>query len=365
MSVLKINNFGGIAPAMSVRELPAEGAQIAENVAAEVNELRPVLDHQTIPGVLSVSNPKTIYRLSRKADGTFNTDMTQGWRSYAAVTNLVKGQINGDTLERTYLTDGAGAYAPRQIDASGGDRQLGVPAPAKPVVALNAGSYFTEENRKGALAKLKADIIAAIKANLTRTKLGATYTNDATEGIMESGPATGNPLDLTRARVHRYTAMDGTITDAYGTTVEADVAWVRATNLGKWIQADGSPAWMGAVGTWHYALGYYAYGAGYVLNEAAAATAIDAVQYVDTNMATEIAALAGDLFELTGEASSVIDPLKAAVTDLEAVLNSRPQGSYTSAGATTAISNAVTAAANAIYDALARNGGTHSEGGAA
>lgn len=362
MAVVVIRNFGGIVPAASPRALPPAAAVTAASLHAASSEFRPVLDSVTYSAVLSVSNPKTIYRMSRLSGGAFNTDPALGWKAYANWTNLVRWPQNDNNTERTSVSDGAGGYAPRVIDNTGQDRLLGVPAPVKPVLTLNAGTYFTEQNRLDAIAKLKADVLSTLKANLARAKVGAVYTADATPGYLEDGAEQSAEPTQIRYRVHRYSAFEGSIVDAYTAAAEADVAWLRATRYGEWKQSTGTPSWMGASGTWHYALAYGAYGAGFKFSKAAAITALDALTYVDNAQATEIADLVDALFSPTGaQASSVIKPLRAVVAELEAKMDSRPQGTVTPAATTTEITALKNAAALQIYTNIARFSGQEND----
>ena len=362
MAGIKITNFGGVIPAVSPRALPPDNATVADGLLASAREFRPLLATVSYAGALSASGPRTIYRMARTSSGADNNDPATGWTVYADWTNLVRWPQNDNATERTSVTDGAGAYAPRVIDNTGQNRLLGVPVPVKPVLTLNAGTYFTEQNRRDAISKLKADILSTLKNNLTRAKVGAVYTNDATEGYLEDGAEQSAEPTQIRYRVHRYSGFEGSITDAYGTVVEADVAWLRATRYGEWKQSTGTPAWMGTSGTWHYALPYGAYGAGFQFNTAAAITALDALTYVDNAQATEIANLVAAMFSPTGAyASSVIKPLRAAVAELEAKMNSRPQGTVTSAATTAEITSLKNAAALQIYTNIARFSGQENE----
>jgi hypothetical protein len=364
MAVISINTFGGILPAVQERALPPENATTAQNLNPKTADFRPLLDATSYAGVLSVSNPKTIHRLSRTAAGAFNTDLSTGWKAYSAVTQLVKWPQNDNNTERTSVTDGAGGYAPRVIDATGEDRLLGLPRPSKPTLSVNAGTYFTEADRDNAIVQARANIIAAFVSGLARAKVGATYTNNTTEGYLETGAEVSDPPVQTRQRVYAYSAFEGTITDSYIGTA-ADLEWVRSTRAGEWMQATGTPAWMGTSGTWHYAVKYHAYGAGYKATSATISSALTDLKLpdgvtalLDADQVTELTAKAVALFDPDGSyANPVVQPLRDAVTALEAVLNGRPQGSQTSAAATTAKDDAISAAANAIYDALARQAG--------
>ncbi len=270
MAVIHITNFGGIIPALLDRSLPAHVANQAENLMARTPEFRPLADFTALPAVLDVYNPVTVHRLQRTETGALNTDVTDPdtWLAYSAHTLHAKWPVNDDETDRTTVSSAAGSYAPLVIDATGESRLLGVPPPEQPTLTVLRGDYFTEEDRDAMLEGLRAQVLEALRGNLIPMKVGADYTDDLIEGYLESGPETGAELDLHRSRVHRYSAFEGTITDAYTGVDMADVAWVRATHLGVWIEATGTPAWMGAAGEDHYALPYFAYGRGYDLDDA-------------------------------------------------------------------------------------------------
>lgn len=367
MAVIVVRNFGGIVPAMSQRALPQDNATQNKALLATAREFRPLLTNVAYASALSVSSPKSIYRMGLTSGGLPNTNPATGWIAKAAITNFVPWPRNDVNTERTSVTDGAGAYAPRVIDNQGADRLLGVPPPVKPVVTLNVGSYFTEQARINAIATQRADVISALRNSLIEKKLGAVYTNNATPGFLENGLETAPPaLVLTRYRVHRYSGFEGTIVDAYTAAVEADVAWLRATGLATWIQATGTPAYMGASGTWHLALSYFAYGSGFELNSAAATTALAAVTYLTAGQRAELLSRGTDLFSATAPgAAAVIQPLKLAVAELERIIDTRPPGSLTSAASTTSVDAAREACARQIYAAISFYGGTFTSGAGA
>lgn len=358
MAVVRIVNFGGLLPAVGERALPANAATAAANLHPGVDEFRPTLADEAVGTTLPLLNPRTIYRMERTALGALQTDITQGWLTYAIPTAHARWPLNDDKTERTTVSPLDGSYAPRVIDATGEDRLLGVPQPAAPTVTLNEGTYFTEDDRENAIDTLRASILSAIKVQLARAKVGATYTADATEGYLETGAETGADPSPQRYRVYAFDAREGAMTDPYvtGLTV-GDVKWVQATRKGTWLQADGTPAWMGAAGTWHYAISYHAYGIGYKLSaEATLATALDAIQYVETDQATDIAAAVADLFDpATKAAQGVIVPLKEAVAKLEAALNTKAPGAPTEAEATAEQATMLETAAKEIWNSLYRN----------
>jgi len=357
VAVISVRTFGGIMPGVAERALPSDAATQAEGLVARVSEFRPVLDSTSYASVLSVTNPKTIWRFRYTAAGALNSSFSSGWKAYSAQTYLVRWPASDSNTERTSTANGSAA--PRVIDNTGTDRQLGVPQPAKPTVTLNQGSYFTEQSRADAIATLKAGVLSTLQTYLTRKKVGHAYTNNATPGYLEDGAET--VASINRFRVHRYDGYEGAITDAYTSAAEADVAWLRVQRSGDWYQtAGGDPGWMGAAGTWHYRVTYPAYGLGLEFNQGSAQTALDALNYVDTTQATAIASAVASLFSTSSVAAvAVIKPLQDAVTKFQQVIDARPPGSYSSAATTTKRNAALEAVANQIYDALARNASTY------
>ena len=163
MAVIQIKNFAGEVPRLPARALGGNGAQANENLLATATEFRPLMgDASVAPGLVGA---KTLYRLSRNADGSLRAnDDTSGWIVEAAEKNYVKGQLNDDATERTAVTWADGTQAPRVIDAKGADRVLGVPKPPKPGVTLVAVAQFTMDD---ALTWLSKDLIPALKTALS------------------------------------------------------------------------------------------------------------------------------------------------------------------------------------------------------
>lgn len=191
MAVIKLTNLGGLLPSVLPRALPDNGAQKAENILARTVEFRPLKNDLTAvadTGGTNPTNPKTIHRLSRKPDGTFNTDATavNSWKIHANEVNYVKAQINDNTTERTYYTDADGAFPPRVLSASernaagnhfaGIDKPLGVPAPASaPTGVVNRNYLYTAAARSAELAKARDDAVEIIRRSAVIEWLGATF----------------------------------------------------------------------------------------------------------------------------------------------------------------------------------------------
>jgi hypothetical protein len=162
MAVVQIKEFGGVVPRVPPRMLAAGAAQTNHNLLATATEFRPLLDDTGVGS--APAGALTLYRLSRNSDGSLRNDDTTGWITDLADKNFAKGQINDDATERTVVSFNDGMQAPRVIDATGADRLLGVPAPAKVTATLNEVGQFTQSD---ALTWVSSDVIPALVAALS------------------------------------------------------------------------------------------------------------------------------------------------------------------------------------------------------
>jgi hypothetical protein len=144
VAIIKITDFGGLLPRVEPRALPPGAAQVNSNLLATSNSFRPLQDDSVV--ATGVSGAQTLYRLSRDSAGTLRTGDTTGWIAEAADKSYVKGQINDDATERTYVSFNDGTSPPRAIDALGADRLMGVPAPDAATATLNQVGSFTQED---------------------------------------------------------------------------------------------------------------------------------------------------------------------------------------------------------------------------
>lgn len=140
---IAIRSFKGIAPKIEPRYLPEGAAQVAVNVVAEGQSVRPMRDAEAtghsvifdplIPGVVP-----TIYKA-----GVDETSDTNYWLSSNGDISVARNQIAGDTCEWTFF---AAKDAPTQVTNKNGwegktgklpaleERyRLGIPAPDKPL----------------------------------------------------------------------------------------------------------------------------------------------------------------------------------------------------------------------------------------
>lgn len=224
MAVIKITTFGGEVPSLSARALPADKARISYNLYPGVDEFRPLLENKEV-AVLGVSNPLSLFRLERKADGTLNDDPTNGWMpvkdpitglTYTGLLSFAKGQINDDLTGRTYYSFDNGSSAPRVMDAgvspardglletAAVDKPLGIPAPSKPSVAAIYGEEFTPDEYLELVSVKSAEIAAAVRSNVRFAFIGydiagagtAGYINKTISGTVGTGSTTGSTTTL-------------------------------------------------------------------------------------------------------------------------------------------------------------------------
>jgi len=146
VTVIDVHVFGGLVPRVPPRDLGPDNAQVNDNLLATAVEFRPLAGAATVLPDTGEAGAKTIYRLSRNADGSYRTDdaagwiVSQDWRSYA------RGDLNDDSTERTFVTVNDGTQRPRVLDATGEDRVLGVPAPTGLEITLNAGACLSQDD---------------------------------------------------------------------------------------------------------------------------------------------------------------------------------------------------------------------------
>lgn len=145
MTVITISKFGGLEPSVLPRALPPEASQRCVNMTPDTLDFRPMPSDVAVATQL-VTNPATLYRFDRKADGSFNSDETTGWIGAAALLNLARQQLNDDTTGKIYYTHADGSQPMRWHNVAGTNRQVGVPAPttAPTITSVNDSYVFTE-----------------------------------------------------------------------------------------------------------------------------------------------------------------------------------------------------------------------------
>ena len=141
MTRVLLETFGGEMPALQVDALPATAAQEAVNLFAGSTDFRPL--HEDVTVAACPTGTRTIYRTQRRSGGGFHgvDDEASGWMVHSTERSYVRGQVDDDATERTYVTDNTVGPYPQAFDLSsaGSPRRLGVPAPAKLTTTLKEG----------------------------------------------------------------------------------------------------------------------------------------------------------------------------------------------------------------------------------
>lgn len=165
--LVALRNFSGIAPRLDPRRLGESTAQVAKNCDLRNGTLRALRGTTSVLALTKPGTIKTIYRF-----GQTLSNEAQYWFHWADDVDVVRGQIAGDTEERTYFA---------------GDSTFGHPRVTKSSIALTGGTnYPMQSYRLGVPAPASAPT---------------------------SGGVTGDPdpdiEDETRAYVYTYVTADG------------------------------------------------------------------------------------------------------------------------------------------------------------
>lgn len=173
MPVIKFTALGGLEPSVPPRALPDNGAQVANNINPGSPTFRALLGDKPVSTV-AVSNPKTLYRFDRKADGSLNTDDTTGWVASALQLNLVRTQIDDDTTGKIYYTAADGSGVMCWHNAAGENRQVGVPAPttAPTITSINDSYVFTPDIRTSELTSVLDQAVKLVQGLATPAWVG-------------------------------------------------------------------------------------------------------------------------------------------------------------------------------------------------
>lgn len=149
MTAIKIDTFGGLAPSVDPRNLPADGAQTALNLDMRFGDFRPA---RGLGGSVFTA-PAGTQSIHRTPSGVWLTSTTD--------TDYVNGQINDAASERVYLTSSA-TYP--QAWQSGTYRRLGVPRPdSAPLATVVVQDEFTKTDANAAqLAATNAVVTALV-----------------------------------------------------------------------------------------------------------------------------------------------------------------------------------------------------------
>lgn len=181
---LSITSFKGISPKILPRYLPDGAAQVAINVVAEGQSVRPMRGTEatghTVPFQPLVAGiVPTIYKA-----GVGETSDTKYWLSSYADVSVCRNQIAGDTCEWTFFADkGTPTEVTNKTGWEGKPGQLpatlwrlGIPAPTEPLTGWV--NYVTPETTGAALTLGSADLAQFITYDYYRDVAGFYISTD-------------------------------------------------------------------------------------------------------------------------------------------------------------------------------------------
>ena len=287
---ISIQSFKGIAPKLNPRYLGDGMAQIAQDVEAAGQSLKPLSGLGSSLLTLPKTGPLySIYRFGQDISGD-----TQYWFHWPYPVDVCRSQIAGDAAEWTFFTD----YHPT-LNPSGypkatyntlaltgetgqypiGARCLGLPPPDSP---LQGTVTQPTAEKSAASLTLTSSIIAAMTVSyglkIAVTVNGSTTTYNCT--LPKDGSAGLTPGEVktaidNEATAHVWTVVDGTglkiTTDDLGSDVTLVVTWGNAT--GQSMTAKGATKDAGALETRVYTYTWIASEAGLVMESAPEASA--------------------------------------------------------------------------------------------
>ena len=146
--LINLQNFAGLVPKVSDRQLPANHASQANNTQLYSGEVRGLRDPQNVADL--TAEIFTVQRAYRLEDGSTSiADVLGDWVAFDETDiNFVRGALVNDSFDRYYASGGT---LDPQVDtranwaAGGGGIDLGVPAPtAAPTVAAPATGTVDE-----------------------------------------------------------------------------------------------------------------------------------------------------------------------------------------------------------------------------
>lgn len=254
MAQITLNQFGGLVLGTPARELPPAGGQIAHNMAAQTMGFVPVRGDGT-PALLansaSFSNGARAKFLYRFPQSTVGAGQLLG----AGVSGTVaRGQVAGDTKERTYLASD-GSVPPYVLYTDSPPtplvRPLGVHYPVKPpTLTVNTVEQLTGDVLAGAQSSLFEQIWTLLEQQLDNRwegVAGSTGANNRPGYVDPDGPGAYKwPAELGGAKPYQARVMCADPIDTFSTlSDDAFASWVLGVNPTYATYGASAPAWTG------------------------------------------------------------------------------------------------------------------------
>jgi hypothetical protein len=353
MAVIKLNKMGGLYPSTLPRNLPNEGAQVAENLQPWTDEFRPMLDDTLAATGLDFNNPQTLYRFDRLANGSLNTNYALNWRSSTEKVSLVRQQLNDDTSGRIYYTTdtnitGTATPGLRWHNAAGTDRPASVPFPTTKLgVAITEGYYFTEEQKIQEVATTLTTAVAALRSAATPALvgLGANVVGENAPGWLRASDVGGSELDVIRVVAVNPGTLQ--IIDTYSSMTPAEAAWLLDPQLsGSYAEAPPGytpPTWATGHTAW-WGVPIRGLARAFTIDQVGLSAALTALDMPGTQGEQKLLT-AGEVATIVAEVVDAADAQGTVVFDLIKKLEAEQTkvGTYANMGGAASLSEAVKA----------------------
>ena len=257
MSVIKIDNFGGMHPSASDRALGPGQARESVDLLATTSEFRPLqeagqlLQHAGASspvtvlqpgGAGAITDPRAIMRLST-ADGYDVDDLANGWVLFQDAASTAAWPIRDGANERHSFTSEDGTVQPKVFDSTGFVKLLGVPAPEAITTDVVVVNEYTEEEDTAARDRIPKELADLFKENTIFETIGSqpALPTGGGEGWV-AHTETVRPLPLVTAAEGDYAYLvpmtAGALTDPVGHGYLLDPRFV-----GKPVTYDGHDYW--------------------------------------------------------------------------------------------------------------------------
>ena len=144
MPVINLTGFNGENRAVNPKLLKETVGTVSRNQKPGRGDFRPWRQPKTVATI--PAGAKTIYRMGRDVASD-----SQYWLSWPSVVHAIRGFIAGDTTEKTFYTgDGEPKVTDNTMALTStpyptASRQLGIPAPATPVLVSTNTGEWTED----------------------------------------------------------------------------------------------------------------------------------------------------------------------------------------------------------------------------
>jgi hypothetical protein len=202
------------------------------------------------------------------------------------VVNYAKAQIDDSTTDRTYYTFGDGSAPPRALDALGGDRQMGVPAPTvKPAVTLVPKYTFTRDQKQIETAQALQQIYKMMADAAVLMRVGLADALPEVGWLAESDFSTAPDADRKVIRVFALNPATKAVIATYSDMPITETAWLFDPALGGYYATKPGgytlPAWATGHTLW-WAIPMRGFARAYDVNTAALTTSLQTVNMPGT-----------------------------------------------------------------------------------